>query len=87
VAAEAAAAGTPVVLTDRCGIADLVRDRGALVVAYEQAAVTAAIERVLSDGELRRRLAEGGRAVAREWSWQRVAAQQEKIYRSILVDG
>src|SRR5438034_8039066 len=39
VAAEAAAAGTPVVVSDRCGIADFFEDGEALVVPYEQSAV------------------------------------------------
>ena len=34
VAAEAAAAGAPIVVTDRCGVAECFADRGALVVPY-----------------------------------------------------
>ena len=37
VAAEAAAAGTASVVSDRCGVAEVVRDRGALVVPYGEA--------------------------------------------------
>ena len=39
VAAEAAAAGTPVIVTDRCGIAGFFEDGEALVVPYERAAI------------------------------------------------
>ena len=80
VAAEAAAAGTASLLTDRCGIADLLRDRGALVVPYDRDAVRAGLERLLADNDLRRSLGAGGQQVAREYSWARVAELQEHIY-------
>jgi glycosyltransferase involved in cell wall biosynthesis len=81
VAAEAAAAGTPVVVTNRCGIAEFFEDGEALVVPYEQAAVVEAIRDVLADGALRKRLARGGPAAARRMSWDHVTNLQEQIYR------
>jgi glycosyltransferase involved in cell wall biosynthesis len=81
VAAEAAAAGVPSLLTDRCGVAELLGGRGALVVPYERAAVRDALERLLGDAELRRTLGTGGREVAAEHSWPRIAELQEQIYR------
>ena len=53
-AAEAAAAGTPVVVTDRCGIAGFFKEGEALVVPYDEAAVVDALRRVLSDASLPR---------------------------------
>jgi glycosyltransferase involved in cell wall biosynthesis len=82
VAAEAAAAGTPVIVSDRCGIAGFFRDGEALVVPYERAAVVDAVRRVLSDVDLRERLSRGGVAAARRTSWDRVADLQEEIYRA-----
>jgi glycosyltransferase involved in cell wall biosynthesis len=84
VAAEAAAAGTPVVLTDRCGVADVLGGRGALVVPYEREAVVQAIARLLDDPGLRRRLGEGGRAVAAELAWAEIVRRQESIYRRVI---
>jgi glycosyltransferase involved in cell wall biosynthesis len=84
VAAEAAAAGAAVVLTDRCGVAELLGGRGALVVPCETEPIRAAVERLLGDAELRRRLGDGGRAVARETTWDAVAARQEELYRLAL---
>jgi glycosyltransferase involved in cell wall biosynthesis len=83
VAAEAAAAGTPVIVSDRCGIAGFFAEGEALVVPYEQEAVIDAIRRVLLDGELRERLAHGGVAAARRTSWDRVTDLQEEIYRDV----
>ena len=39
-----------------------------------------ALERLLGDAELRRALGAGGREVAREHSWARIAELQEQIY-------
>src|SRR5919204_580832 len=83
VAAEAAAAGTPVVVSDRCGIAGFFAEGEALVVPYERRAVVDAIRRVLGDGELRERLARAGPAAARRNSWDRVTDAQEEIYRGV----
>src|SRR4029077_12908480 len=60
VAAEAAAAGTPVIVSDRCGIASFFEAGEALVVPYDGAAVIGAVRQVLGDGSLRERLAQGG---------------------------
>jgi glycosyltransferase involved in cell wall biosynthesis len=83
VAAEAAAAGTPVVVSDRCGVAGFFEDGEALVVPYERGDVIDAIRRVLSDETLRERLARGGPAAARRTSWDRVTDTQEAIYREV----
>src|SRR6266516_2056675 len=83
VAAEAAAAGTPVIVSDRCGIASYFEDGEALVVPYERAAVVDAIRRVLTDDALRDQLARGGPAAARRTSWDRITDVQESIYRAV----
>jgi glycosyltransferase involved in cell wall biosynthesis len=82
VAAEAAAAGTPVIVSDRCGIAGFFEDGEALVVPYEREAVVSAIRRVLIDPTLREQLTRGGPVAARRTSWDHVAKTQEAIYRA-----
>jgi glycosyltransferase involved in cell wall biosynthesis len=83
VAAEAAAVGTPVVVTDRCGVAGFFGDGEALVVPYDRRALLEAIERILGDEALRAQLARGGVAAARRMSWDHVAEEQEAIYRDV----
>jgi glycosyltransferase involved in cell wall biosynthesis len=63
---EALASGTPVVATDSGGIPEFVEDgeTGVLVPPGDDAALAAALDRVLGDAGLRERLAEGGRAAA-----------------------
>jgi len=80
-AAEAASSGTPVVVSDRCGVASFFASGEALVVPYDGDAVVAAVRRVLSDPELRKSLSRGGIEAARRASWDRVTDVQERIYR------
>ena len=84
VAAEAAAAGTPSLVTDRCGVAEFLGGRGALVVPCERDAIRDGLRRLLGDEALRRTLGEGARDVARELSWAAVVRRQEAIYRRAL---
>jgi glycosyltransferase involved in cell wall biosynthesis len=81
VAAEAAAAGTPVVVTNRCGIADSFGDGEALVVADDGTAILDAVRSVLTDPGLRARLSAGGVEAARRSSWDAVTDRQEELYR------
>lgn len=80
-AAEAAAGGTPVVVTDRCGIAAFFEAGEALVVADDRRAILDGVRVVLSDPALRARLAAGGVAAARRMSWDAVTDRQEELYR------
>lgn len=84
VAAEAAAAGIASVVTDRCGVAELLRDRGSLVVEYDEASLHDALARLLADASLRARLGEGGREVAAEFSWSNVGVLQAAIYERVV---
>ncbi len=81
VAAEAAAAGTPVVVTDRCGIASSFREGEAFVVPDDRPSIIYAVRSVLTGPELRARLAAGGVEAARRMSWDAVADRQEELYR------
>ena len=83
VAAEAAAAGTPVVISDRCGIAGFFQDGEALIVPYERTAIVEAVRKVLTDPTLRDQLARGGVAAARRTSWDHITDVQEEIYREL----
>jgi glycosyltransferase involved in cell wall biosynthesis len=69
---EAAASGLPLVLSDRVGAAhDLLRDRenGFLVPADDVGAAADALRRLAGDAELRRRMGERSRELARAWSY------------------
>ena len=80
---EAMAHGRPVVASAVGGLLDLVVDgeTGLLVPPGDVAALRAAIERLLGDPELRRRLGEAGRRRAAErFSWDVVTRQTLELY-------
>lgn len=84
---EACACGTPVIITDRCGIADIVEKVGH-VVEYDKEQLRYALFKMMSDDELRRRFGEEGRLLVREkFEWEKTAEQIENIYTDIIVNG
>lgn len=82
-AAEAVACGTPVVVTDRCGIAPLIEGRAGLVIAHECEALVRALHQ-LSDAGLRESLKLGCVEVARGLSWEQPLAETEALYADVL---
>ncbi|HEV2489367.1 MAG TPA: glycosyltransferase [Candidatus Acidoferrales bacterium] len=79
-AAEAMACGTPVIVTDRCGIAPLVRQDAGLVVQHDPAAVANALELLLKDAGLAARLRARSAETARSLSWDEPLSQMEALY-------
>jgi glycosyltransferase involved in cell wall biosynthesis len=87
VAAEAASVGTPVIVSDRTGVAASFEDGEALVVPYAEQATVDAIARVLGDSALRTSLAEGALRAARRTTWDAVVDAQLELYREALAAG
>jgi glycosyltransferase involved in cell wall biosynthesis len=82
---EAWACGTPVIITDRCGIADIVDGRAGCVVEYDKDQMQNAIIKILSDEELRRGFREEGRKLVKnEFGWEGVVLDIEKIYLGLI---
>lgn len=86
VAAEAASAGRAILLTDRCGVAELLGPDGALIVPFDADAVRQGLGLLLADPALRTRLGEGARGVADAWPWQRVVELQKTVYDEVVRD-
>jgi glycosyltransferase involved in cell wall biosynthesis len=88
VCAEAMAYGRPVVASAVGGLRDLVVDgrTGLLVPPEDAPALRAALERLLGDAELRRRLGVAARERAREsFSWDRAVSLTLRAYEDALV--
>jgi glycosyltransferase involved in cell wall biosynthesis len=83
-AAEAVACGTPVLVTDRCGIAPIVDQRAGLVVSHDRADLEAGLEKILGDPAFAARLREGCGEVARSLGWAEPLAQMESLYKEFL---
>ena len=84
---EAMAHARPVVASAVGGLRDLVvhEQTGLLVAPGDRPALRAALQRLLADRELRRRLGDAGRERARrEFSWERVASLTLEAYADAL---
>lgn len=79
-AGEAAACGTPVIVTDRCGIAPFVGAAGE-VIPHDLAALENALGKMLQDPMLRENRREGCRAFVESLSWEGPLDQTEEMYR------
>ena len=85
---EASACALPVVVTRVGGLPEVVRDgeTGLIVERDDPAALAAALQRLLGDAALRRRLGAAGRAwVQREYEWTHSVRQMVEVYRGLLV--
>jgi glycosyltransferase involved in cell wall biosynthesis len=86
-ALEAEAMEVPVVASRIHGIPDVVVDgeTGLLVPPRDRQALASALEHLATDGDLRRRLGQAGRAfVAEHYSWEANTAQMEALYEAAL---
>lgn len=84
---EAAATGTPVVISDQVNICDDVADAEVgLVVPCEVDALASALQSlVLDDPDTRRRMAENCRPwVERTFKWTRIAEQVDEMYNAVI---
>ncbi len=77
-AAESAACGTPVIVTDQCGIAPFVGNAG-LVVPHDAPAIEEALRQLLGDPALRCRCQDGCAEMARSLSWDRPLRENEQL--------
>jgi glycosyltransferase involved in cell wall biosynthesis len=83
-AGEAVAAGTPVVVTDKCGVAPLLADVAGLVVPHDATAIAQALTRVLFEPGLHARLTTGCRTVAARLDWDEPAQEMETLYEQLV---
>ncbi len=78
---EACACGTPVIVTDRCGIADIIDGQAGLAIPYDKNALFKAILALLSDNKAAQDFGNKGRLLVRErFNWNRIARQLEATY-------
>ena len=84
-AAEAVAAGTPVVVTEQCGIAPLLADVAGLVVPHDAGALARAIKAVTGDPELHARLAAGCSVVTARLGWEEPVREMEALYNKLAI--
>jgi len=81
---EACACGTPVIVTDRCGLADVISGQAGLVVPYDKEQLSNTILHMLSDDKMRRDFSEKGKLLVRQkFNCDKMAEQVERVYNGI----
>jgi glycosyltransferase involved in cell wall biosynthesis len=83
-AGEAIACGTPVIVTDRCGIAAMIEGRAGLVIPHSARPLEAALLRMLGDEAVREHFRSGCAEVARGLSWDEPLSQMENLYAEVV---
>lgn len=83
---EAMASGVPVVSTNAGGVSFIVRDgiNALLVPIGDHAAMAAAVQRLLRDPELARRLRDAALTEVQKYTWARVRKEWAEVYASAL---
>lgn len=81
-AAEAAAVGTPVIVTENCGVAPLLKDAG-LIIRHDKAELTQALAKLLQDETLRAHFSVQATKAAAKISWEGPVRETEALYRKL----
>jgi glycosyltransferase involved in cell wall biosynthesis len=79
-AAEAACCGTPVIVTDRCGIAPLI-ERAGLIVRPDCTEIASALEQILCDRAFNERCRKGCAEIPGSLSWSAPLDELEHMYQ------
>lgn len=85
-AAEAMVCGTPVIVTDQCGIAPIVDGRAGLVVLHDAGAVAGALGMLLENSGLAAQFRDACPSVVRGLSWEQPLSEMEAVYREAVVE-
>jgi glycosyltransferase involved in cell wall biosynthesis len=77
------ACGTPVITTAVSSMQDQVGDAGWLTPPGDEAALCAALDRLVQDRELRRTLTDKGLQRAAQFTWSQTARRTLEVYRQV----
>lgn len=81
---EAMASGTPVIVSDRASLPEVVGEAGLCIDPYDIEAMANAIRSTLEDSGRLKIMAETGSRRARQFSWQRCALETLGVYQEAL---
>ena len=82
---EAMACGTPVIVTNNCGISEWITDDVGCVVECDKEQLHDAILKVLINDSLKRRFGEDGRKlVGNNFNWDKIVTAIERLYEEII---
>jgi len=85
-ALEAMACGTPVVVSERASLPEVVGEAGLLVNPDDPADIAQALSRVLTEETLRAQMRKKGLAQATGFTWEETARKTLAVYRAVVGD-
>jgi alpha-1,3-rhamnosyl/mannosyltransferase len=83
---EAMASGTPVIVSDRSTLPEVVGDAGVIIDASDETGLREALQRFADDPAFWQDRAAAGSRRAAGFSWQRCAEQTLAVYRKVLAE-
>jgi glycosyltransferase involved in cell wall biosynthesis len=84
-AAEAVAAGTPVIVTDQCGIAPLLDNVAGLSVQHSASSITLTISNLLNNPTLYAQLKNGCATAVQRLDWGLPIREMDSLYRKLAI--
>ena len=81
---EAMASGTPVVVSDRSTLPEVVGDAGLKIAADDESGLREALRQFEEDPEFWSRRAAASLEQARRFSWERCAVETLAVYRAVM---
>jgi glycosyltransferase involved in cell wall biosynthesis len=81
---EALACGTPVVVTDRCGLKDIVRNEYGVSVPYDEEKLAEAMLNIIKDDK-KELFRDQRKNLAQQYSWAKIAEQMNEVYKAVLL--
>jgi glycosyltransferase involved in cell wall biosynthesis len=84
---EAMACGTPTLTGNTSSLPEVVGDAGLTVDPLDEAAIAAAMQRLLEDAALRARLSAAGIRQAAQFNWERTARETVAVYERVAGTG
>lgn len=83
---EAMASATPVIVSDRSTLPEVVGNAGLLIDPTDSEALAATMLQLIDDGDAWRHFAAASPQQAAKFSWSRCAAETVSVYRKVLAD-
>jgi glycosyltransferase involved in cell wall biosynthesis len=80
---EALACGTPVIVTDRCGLKNIACDEYGMTVPYDEERLAEAILKITKD-KLVDTYRDKRKKLAGEYSWSKIAEQMNEVYEAVI---
>lgn len=82
---EACACCTPVILTDRCGIANVIRNKAGFVVGFSRSQLSESLHNIICNQKLGEMFGSNGKKLIwDEFSWNHIGMTIEHIYQDLM---